>query len=927
MPAGGGSILELGDTTTMMQRLSLRGGWTTFLLVALVVFTATWSVQWADWADGLQILTVITLSGLLVGLVLAEQERVPPVLAHLAALVVGALVVLYEVTGFLSSTLGSRTQRLDYLWVRWQHWFQAVSHGQRADDLYLFILLMAALLWLLSYVSVWFVFRSHWVWLTLLLPGVVLLLDMGYSDRVPTSLVVLYVFAAILLLMRFTFAEREISWRRFSVPFPESLPWRGFWVASYLGLTVILAGWVLPVSLQSSQIVSAWDHVNGPWRNLEDSFNQWFSSLRGPAVPGSGGFTAFGDKFQLGGPLKLSNDPVVLLKGSVAPYLIAHTYDVFTGSGWQSDVDQTFHPTPNQTSNPLSPLLQYDGGQSIPIPTSTTKSRVSQQSSVQILQPRGAVIYSSGQPSQVSVPVQVQVSWYTYSNQVLDVKTATQQSTPPMLWPLVSLLQSADFTPPATPTATPGTTSVATPGASSVATPDATPSTTPGATPTATPAPPGPPDTSSAQRALTTTPGITGQGRSAQTDAFQQRRDILQAQRALQDKGIQTRWQVGSDYKVLNMTFSGQLPVMADVEALYARDGVRSGDQYQVQSLVSQATPAQLRVAGTDYPPEITQRYLQLPAYSDRTKALAESLVQGRNNPYDVAANIEAWLRQNMRYNENVSNPPANRDLVDYFLFDSKQGYCTYYASAMAEMLRILGIPSRVDVGFYPADFDSASAGYLYRDRNAHAWVEAYFPGYGWIPFEPTSARSPISRGAPATSPVSISASAAGTDNSAAQSRFDELQDPGLGGGGGGVVVTTSQDSRLTWVLRGGIGLVLLGFAVVTFLWVRGTRGMTPAARFFTKVERGAGWGGVPADPSMTPFEYASIVGRRMPGSRQHVQVLAELYVRERYGTRPPTSAELSRARTAWLRLRSLIVRYALLQRWRVRPSETVGDD
>jgi hypothetical protein len=380
------------------------------------------------------------------------------------------------------------------------------------------------------------------------------------------------------------------------------------------------------------------------------------------------------------------------------------------------------------------------------------------------------------------------------------------------------------------------------------------------------------------------------------------------------------------------LTFTGQLPVYSDVEAVFAQNGVGAGDTYDITSVVSNATADDLRTAGTAYPVEISSRYLQLPAVTDRVTALSKQLAAGKNNPYDIASTIETYLRTNMKYNENVGTPPKGEDAVDWFLFDTKQGYCTFYASSMIEMLRVNNIPARLAVGFYPAKFDSGSNGYLYRDLNAHAWVEAYFPQYGWVPFEPTAARTEIDRQAPAA-PVAgttnVSSSDGGTTPQDLREQFLAENSP-AGGGSGGVVVQKSSIGYFGWAVRAMI-VVLLGLlGFVTYLWLRGLRGLTPTTQLFTKVQRSATWGGVPVRSSMTPYERASVIAERVPGSRQHVRYLADLYVRERYGGTEPDAQELGRARHAWLRLRSLMVRYLLVGRWRpsaYRTPQPVDDD
>ncbi|MDI3339887.1 MAG: transglutaminase domain-containing protein [Sphaerobacter sp.] len=871
--------------------MALREGWTTFLLIALVVFTATWSVQLADWADGLEILSLITLAGLVVGLVLANLRRVPAILAHLLALVVGAVVVLYQMTGFLSDALGGRRAKLEYLWTRWELWYAAVSRGERADDLYLFILLMAALLWILSYISVWFVFRSHWVWLALVLPGVILLLNMGYSQRVPHGLVVLYLFAAILLLVRFTVAQRELMWKRLAVPYPDTLPWRGLWVGSCLALVVILTGWMLPLSTQSERIQAAWQEMNGPWRRVEATFNNWFASLRGPGGRGVGGFTSFSNQFELGGPLRLSDEPVLLLKGNQAPYLVAHRYDTFDGRTWRSEPLSRWRDDLSAVERLYSPLLEFEADQPYPLPTDTTTARTERQYTIEIQQPPGGVVFSTGDAARVSIPTRLQVGWRLFHNETVDVQAATEASTAPWLWPLVRLLQQADYTPPEP-------------------TPEPSPSAMEGASPEGAATP------------VVAAPTPPSFGVPAQQP------EIMEEVGRLRERGIEVSFEPDpTDFRVHALTFSGPLPVFRDVDAIFAQHGVRAGDTYQVTALVSEATPDQLRAAGTDYPAEVVDRYLQLPHYSTRTRQLAQELAAGQRTPFDIAAAIEQYLRTHIAYNENVPNPPAGRDLVDYFLFDLRQGYCTYYASAMVEMLRILGIPSRVVVGFYPAEYDANLGGYLYRQRHAHAWVEVYFPQYGWIPFEPTAARPAIQRGAPPTPAASGGGTGVlGGDNLPSDREAQllaELNDVGFSGST--TTVTRQETSRGQWLLRGVVVAVVLGIAVVSSFWLRGTRGMTPATQLFSKAQRGARWSGLPPRAAQTPYEYAAVVARHLPAARPHIRLLADLYVRERYGRRPASPEELNRARTAWLRLRTLLLRYGLLQRWRRRGAD--GDE
>ncbi len=186
----------------------------------------------------------------------------------------------------------------------------------------------------------------------------------------------------------------------------------------------------------------------------------------------------------------------------------------------------------------------------------------------------------------------------------------------------------------------------------------------------------------------------------------------------------------------------------ADLAVLRASPYVRAHDTYRVRSSLSTVTIAQLREAGTDYPKWVADRYLQLPSnITRRTRELAREIALDLDNPYDIAAAITTYLRTHITYRETVpSQRPYGQDPVDWFLFDLREGYCNYYASAEVLMLRSLGIPARLAVGFAQGERESGSNVYVVRRNNAHAWPEVYFPGLGWIEFEPTVSEPPLNR-------------------------------------------------------------------------------------------------------------------------------------------------------------------------------------
>lgn len=139
--------------------------------------------------------------------------------------------------------------------------------------------------------------------------------------------------------------------------------------------------------------------------------------------------------------------------------------------------------------------------------------------------------------------------------------------------------------------------------------------------------------------------------------------------------------------------------------------------------------------------------YLQLPEkrISDSTRELVKEIVKDAETDLDKAIAIEEYLRKNYEYTFNVEKVPEGREFVDYFLFESRKGYCTYYATSMAVMLRLEGIPARYIEGYVARD-SSVKGIYKVKNNNAHAWVEAFIEPVGWMTFDPTPAYPQIER-------------------------------------------------------------------------------------------------------------------------------------------------------------------------------------
>ena len=190
------------------------------------------------------------------------------------------------------------------------------------------------------------------------------------------------------------------------------------------------------------------------------------------------------------------------------------------------------------------------------------------------------------------------------------------------------------------------------------------------------------------------------------------------------------------------------------VEGNYRSVGVDDGDavfnldldhpisRYQAVSDIAQPSAPELRQTATVYPAYLDPVYTRLPASLDpRIPQLARQITASANNSYDKAQALETYLRSNYQYTLQLSRTVPHDPLAN-FLFERRQGHCEYFASSMAVMLRSLGIPARLVNGFRTGEFNDLTSQYVVRASNAHSWVEVFFPGRGWIAFDPTPGAS-----------------------------------------------------------------------------------------------------------------------------------------------------------------------------------------
>lgn len=336
------------------------------------------------------------------------------------------------------------------------------------------------------------------------------------------------------------------------------------------------------------------------------------------------------------------------------------------------------------------------------------------------------------------------------------------------------------------------------------------------------------------------------------------------------------------------------------VSLLRSRIPIGRDAPYQVVSGLTVAPQEALRKAGAEYPPWVSDRFLQLPeAFPDSVRQVAISVTEPFTNTYDRAVAVEAYLR-GFKYNLQIEAPPPDVDAVEYFLFTSKEGYCDYYSTAMVTMLRAVGIPARMVVGYTPGEYlqpdqpedlimQPISGIYRVLERNAHAWPEVYFPAYGWIQFEPTASEPLLAR--PTTQ---SSLPAGGPARPPARPNPDELDDlmsDRQGGAAGNSA--TADPPAIIWLRANWPQLLALVSALILVVggwllmrWRRQVFYRRPEllARFFEVLGRWAARLRIPWVASQTPWERATAFNQAVPEAQPMVGRLAGLFVAERYG-------------------------------------------
>ena len=374
-----------------------------------------------------------------------------------------------------------------------------------------------------------------------------------------------------------------------------------------------------------------------------------------------------------------------------------------------------------------------------------------------------------------------------------------------------------------------------------------------------------------------------------------------------------------------------------------ASQALHSGDSYHARGWMSNPTQKGLRESGTDYPTWITERYLQVPEeLAPAFSRLATQITADMPSNFDKAEALTDYLRQTITYVETVPAAPVGVDPLAWFLFDQKSGFCNYYASAEVLLLRSIGIPARMVVGFSEGKKGNYGV-YSVRSQHAHAWPEVYFPNLGWVQFEPTAIQSVLVR--PSGEVVSGNFTNPqpdfpnGTGINSPRAREEADSDPTVSTRSPRFLGLTAAD--WLWVIISGIAIVVLGVlawkmqqrqsftqriprafkAIYSFYnikspawvdrWVRWSE-VSAVERAFHAINQCLGWLKKPQLDDVTPTERAIFLKALVSEASEDIELLSSALEKTLF---TPEPADVSEAVRASWRLRFMTIRKIVRRR------------
>ena len=794
-------------------------GWATFAILLVTLIVVADSINSAGWveSDGL---TALLLWSAILGLALAKV-RVPWFILIPAGLGIGLLGIVWQASRAVEGD--SLVERLAETNNRLDLWWEAATTGGISTDLLPFLMMLLTLGWIAGFLSSWFIFRWNNVWVAVVLLGTAVLTNLSFLPDQFASRFFIFVFLAMVLVVRMSIIQRHDRWRRLNVQFTPSTGWLTLHATIWFSIAVLIIAVALPMNAYThSTAAQVWNIGRTPVATAEDFFARLFAAL--PSKKDQPG-RFFGRWLPFIGKISFGGEAVGWATSDYPSYWLSQTYNQYTSKGWVATGSEPLEIGPDTLPPPQGDMLK----------------RVPKSQVLQLGFASDKFLTGGG------------YDWVSLEG--------TAESLEPMQFDIHLEDNSLDETMPA--------------------------------------------DIRELAENLRADSIDHLTPQAVQTLASQLAPDDLILVEVLTDDSDDAE----------RVVFQRKAPTTPDLVAWGFKESTEENEAYRMTSLVSVATDDDLRGASIEYDNFLTDHYLQLPeSLPDRVRDLADRLTAGSDNPLDKTLAIQNYLRgPEFTYSLDIEAPPIEADGVDWFLFDSKVGYSDYFGSSMAVMLRSVGVPTRMAAGYAPGELNEDGQRVI-RDSDSHGWVQVYFPGYGWIDFEPTPNwpthdRNPrVSRFAGGLSDP-IHDDPEGLLAEMESDPFIEgLFDDGDGSFSTGTMLVDQYGNYVMWaliVIASIIALWLLGYLA----WNFGLGPLGPEARLYAKLTR-LGWlGGIGRRPNQTPMEYAAQIGRLVHSAHDGATLIAWAYSSVRYGSAEDDDERQAAISETWKSIRLSMVR------------------
>lgn len=960
--------------TTFWDKFKLDEGFLSLIALLLAFMTVVWSIQSGNWLEGLYVLSWAGLFGFGIGFLLSRIRFVPSLLAHSFMLSVGMVVTGLLVAPFVNVPFADWSKKLGSAVLRVVKWCENAIAGNAREDSLVYLIFLALAIWTLGYMVAWFVFRLNVVWPALAMLAAALMINLSFNPPNATAAFVFFLLNALLLVIRFNAFQNELRWRSLRMYFPGGIWRNALGVGGFLALLILAASFVIPSQSGYKTLGDVISNVTTPFNDFKgiwDNIGTGGTGSKGDQLTprSNANYNSLDDSFTIGGPLKLSNNPVFRVSadgGQMPLYLQGKTMDFYDGKGWINSYQTT---ADGKLANNEAVFRRLSLAPNQALPTPPNAGQGSTRLNVTSLVPGFTPVLSLGDLVSVDRPALVAFHYEKIAlNVPLDsfklkdfpdgnggkrtvlVDERTGEPVPPSALELVRLLSEAansgQFGYPNKLTAfytkranewqvqyqfgndriqsfsRNGQTSQ-----SLVAVKDNWRYTLPNIQDllTLNMQPGSAPYTGKLVNLRVTTQqnqdmpiemnvtlylNTAGVYRlevesplaknNAARESFEGSEigkkiatEVKRIEDAVKGNNVEVTLENGRPARLI---YNGFEPNYDDLTGGVLVQGINVGENYAASAHRYRADVQSLRRVGTSqpYPSWVKERYLKMPeGQTEFYKKLAEELTAGLTNPYDKAKAIESYLNS-FTYSTEPPAPAAGQDEIQFFLSESKTGYCVHFSSAMALMLRSIGIPTRLATGFINGELDPTTNSWIVRANAAHAWTQVYFPGYGWIDFEPTPGREGIQRPAdpsavpPLPTPTPAPDVAAPQTTPPAQATAQPTPTPAADANPVTAGQTAGQKTEFPWWI---LWILAAGAAIGGLVYLRRWYIQQQLAlpdpspiTVYQRMGRSARKAGLRGRTGMTAYEYATYLAKRVPEAQASIELMTEAYVRRRYG-------------------------------------------